>query len=409
MRVLILTTDAGGGHRSVARALAAAFEEVSGPGCSVRVVDFFLGYAPFPLSRSSQVYAFLMRYPFLWNVFYTSTNLRRNRAWNAPAVGLAMEAGMGRLLDEHQPDVIVGTHPMAAPPLSALLYRRGKRLPYYTVVTDYGFLHTWWAYPFGELWFAPDAGTAQHLTRAGIPPERVIDAGYPVHPRFGQRTRTSAEIRTALGLDPERFTALLVGGAAGVGPIEEIVEALASRPAPWQLIVVTGRNHALKERLEEQMGRWRVPVHVEGLVDDMPSRMHAADVLLTKAGGSTTSEGLTCGLPQILTSILPGQEEENARYLTQLGAARAATSPQAVRAMLQELANPQSTLLRSMCLCARRAARPRAAHEIARRVLERGQAVTALPLSPFYGLPLPRAHRVIERLPAGRHLRNWLR
>ncbi len=407
MNVLILTTDAGGGHRSVAKALAAGFQAVGGATCNVHVVDFIAGYAPFPLSRARQVYTFLMRYPFLWSMFYTTTNTSHGRAFNAPAVGLAMEAGMSRLLREHTPDVVVATHPMGAPALTALLHRRGQSLPYYTVVTDYGGLHTWWAYPFGELWFAPSEETGEHLVRSGIPAERVVVSGYPVHPRFARRTRTAAEIRQALGLEPDRFTALLVGGAEGVGPLAEIVEALASAPAPWQLIAVTGRNRALKEHLDSRAADWAIPVRVEGSVDDMPTRMHAADVLLTKAGGSTLSEGLTCGLPMLLISVLPGQEEENAHYFQGLGVARQALSPAEARAALVGLAAPASARLQQMRSCAQRAARPFASLEIARHVLNRGKTATVAPISPLYGLHLLRLHAMRGR--ATMPWRSWLR
>lgn len=387
MNVLILTTDAGGGHRSVAKALAAGFEEAGGAACNVRVVDYLASYAPFPLSRARAVYTFLMRYPFLYDVFYASTNTRRGRTFDAPAVGLTLEAGMSRLLHDYSPDVVVATHPMGAAALSSLLYRRRDSLPYYTVVTDYGSLHSWWSYPFGELWFAPCQETAEDLIRSGIPAGRVVVSGYPVHPRFARRTRPATELRQELGLEPDRFTALLVGGAEGVGPLQEIVEAIASAPAPWQLIVVTGRNHALLERLESQAANWAIPVRLEGLVDDMPSRMHAADLLLTKAGGSTLSEGLTCGLPMLMISVLPGQEEENAAYFERLGAARRMASPAEIRAALAELSTPGSAGLERMRACTQ-AAQPFASLEIARRVLDSGQTVTASPISPLYGLRL---------------------
>ncbi|HOG45715.1 MAG TPA: glycosyltransferase, partial [Anaerolineae bacterium] len=305
MKVLILTTDAGGGHRSVARALAASFEEAGGAGCDVRVVDF-AGYAPFPLSRTREMHRFMMHHPALYSAFYDATNARDGWVINGPAVGLAMEAGMRRLLCEHQPDVVVTTHPLASPSLVSVLHRHRARLPYYTVVTDFGRVHTFWAYPFGELWFAPCEETAGHLVRSGIPAERVVITGYAVHPRFARRSRPAAELRRELGLEPDRFTVLVIGGAEGVGPLEEVVTAIASAPGPWQLIVIAGRNEALRERLEAQRATWPVPVHVDGLVDDMPSRMHAADLLLSKGGPATLSEALTCGLPAFLTSVLPG-------------------------------------------------------------------------------------------------------
>jgi processive 1,2-diacylglycerol beta-glucosyltransferase len=47
----------------------------------------------------------------------------------------------------------------------------------------------------------------------------------------------------------------------------------------------------------------------------------ASDVLLTKPGGLTTSEALSAELPMILVTPLPGQEERNASYLADCGAA----------------------------------------------------------------------------------------
>lgn len=397
MRVLILTTDAGGGHRSVAKALAASLEEVGGPACQVAVVDFIAGYAPFPLSRTRELYKFMMHHPLLYSAFWASTNVRDGWALNAPAVGLAMEAGMRRLLREHSPDVVVATHPMAAPALVHVLHRRKARLPYYTVVTDFGEVHTFWAYPFGELWFAPCDETARHLVRSGIPRERVVVVGYPVHPRFARPSRPAAELRRELGLDPDRFTALVVGGAEGVGPIEEVTEALAGAPGPWQLIVITGRNRELKERLEAQAGRWAVPVHIDGLVEDMPSRMHAANILLSKGGPATLSEGLTCGLPALVISVLPGQEEDDTRHFERLGVARRLANPAEARTAVAALAEPGSLALQEMLANVQRAARPLAGLEIARHVLNRGTAVTAPPIPPLVGLRILRQKALQKR------------
>ncbi len=387
MRVLILTTDAGGGHRSAARALAAGFEEVDA-SCQTRVVDFLAGYAPFPLSRTRELYSFFMHHPFLYGMFYASTNTRDGWVLNAPALGLAMEAGMRRLLREHVADVIVATHPMGAPALTSLLYRRKQRLPYYTVVTDFGGVHTWWAYPFGELWFVPSGEVADWLVRGGIPEERVVVSGFPVHPRFARPRGDPAEARRALGLEPERFTALVMGGVEGVGPLEETVQALAAEPAPWQLIVIAGRNRALAERLEAQRPGWAVPVRVEGLVEGMPARMHAADVLVTKAGGSTLSEGMACGLPALLYGVLPGQEEGNARHFERLGTARRLAEPAEARAVLEALAAPGSRSLADMREQIRREARPAASLEIARRILDAGKTATAAPIPPLFGLQM---------------------
>src|SRR5260370_34460036 len=47
----------------------------------------------------------------------------------------------------------------------------------------------------------------------------------------------------------------------------------------------------------------------------MPEMMHASDVIITKAGPGTISEALACGLPIILNSYVPGQEEGNVDFV----------------------------------------------------------------------------------------------
>ncbi len=405
MDILILTTDAGGGHRSVANALAAGFAEAGGSGCHVEVVDYLARYAPFPLSHTHELYGFLMRFPVLYDAFFDATNTRRGRVMDTPAAALFMEVGIRRMLRDYSPDVIVATHPMASPALSGILHQRRETLPYYTVVTDYGALHTWWAFPFGELWFAPSEETAGELIRSGVSRRRVRVSGYPVNPRFEQPAPPKEELRRALGLEPQRFTALLVAGAEGVGPVEEIVAALAGSPAPWQLIVVCGRNEPLRSRLETRA--WSIPLRIEGYVEDMPARMHAADVLLTKAGGCTLSEGLACGLPMLMINVLPGQEEGNAAHFSRLGAARRVSRPAEARHLLAELAAPDSKELRSMRAQVRQAAHPRAYLEVARCILERGTVATASPMPPLFGLHLLQTRS--RRLRSEVRWRNWLR
>lgn len=49
--------------------------------------------------------------------------------------------------------------------------------------------------------------------------------------------------------------------------------------------------------------------------------MACADLAITKPGGLTVSECLAVGLPMVLIAPIPGQEERNADYLMEQGAA----------------------------------------------------------------------------------------
>jgi processive 1,2-diacylglycerol beta-glucosyltransferase len=57
----------------------------------------------------------------------------------------------------------------------------------------------------------------------------------------------------------------------------------------------------------------------------MDKYMAAADFMVGKAGGLTTSEALARGLPMALIEPIPGQEERNADHLLEAGRRFAAT------------------------------------------------------------------------------------
>jgi len=89
--------------------------------------------------------------------------------------------------------------------------------------------------------------------------------------------------------------------------------ALSKAHLPIQVIVVTGRNKALQGKFNQI--EFGTPTKVYGFVDKMPELMHAADIIVTKAGPGTIVEALNSNLPIIITNALPGQEEGNVDYV----------------------------------------------------------------------------------------------
>ena len=65
--------------------------------------------------------------------------------------------------------------------------------------------------------------------------------------------------------------------------------------------------------------------------------MLACDLLVTKTGGVTLAEAFCCGLPVLAFDPLPGQEEGNARYVVERGAAELASSPAHLVELAREL------------------------------------------------------------------------
>jgi len=165
---------------------------------------------------------------------------------------------------------------------------------------------------------------------------------------------------------------LLVGGGDGLGPLFDTARALdAALPIdgpPPQLVVVTGRNAALRERLRAQP--WRLPVRVEGFVNNMPEWMAAADVLVTKAGPGTITEGLLSGLPLVLIGKVPGQEDGNVDFVVGNGVGAWEPRPERAAGALRVWLEPGNPALPLMSAKARQLASPDAAADIAADILE---------------------------------------
>jgi len=108
-----------------------------------------------------------------------------------------------------------------------------------------------------------------------------------------------------------------------------------------------------------------VPAHIYDFVENIPMMMHAADLIICKAGGLIVTESLACGLPMILIEIIPGQETGNAEYVTALGAADLAETPVAMLEDLSHLLLNNHSLLKQRAENAARIGQPRSAFKVA--------------------------------------------
>ena len=116
-------------------------------------------------------------------------------------------------------------------------------------------------------------------------------------------------MRKQLNIQTDVFTVLLATGSFGIGPLEELIEALKGG---YQLLVICGHNRQLFEKLKPLANN---KVHIFGLVNNMHELMSAADVMVTKPGGLSIAEALVKRLPMIFFSAIPGQETGNINVL----------------------------------------------------------------------------------------------
>jgi len=363
-KILFLFSDTGGGHRSAAEAIIEAIHLEYGDSISTEMVDIF-AYAPVPLNRMPDLYPSMVRLPRVWGLGFRISNGRRRVHLLMASAWPYVRHSIRDLVAQHPSDTIVTVHPLATGPVIRAL---GKpRPPIITVVTDLISTHAFWYHPLTDLCLVPTDNARQRALHYGLKPEIVQVTGLPVADRFCQPPSSKPDLRFRYGWPADRLLILLVGGSEGMGPIEKTAIAIAEAGLPIALIVIAGRNQGLKTRLETR--RWSVPTFIYGFVHEMPDFMQAADVLVTKAGPGTISEALNSGLPMILYSHLPGQESGNISFVTTEGAGVWTPQEGEIVAAIRFWIDHPDELEQARLNC-QRLARPRAARQIARILLE---------------------------------------
>lgn len=364
-RILLLYSETGGGHRSASEAIVEALRREYEDRVKAEMVDFLKEVVPPPLSYLPSWYPYLVKVPQLWEIGYRISDdshrasLAVNTAWPY------MRRKVHKSLQQHPSDLIVSLHPLANLPFLRAGFR--NRVPFITVVTDLVSTHAVWYHPEVDLCFVPTEMAVQRALACGLTPEQVALVGLPVSERYYRPLEDRLATRKRLGWPGDGLVVLLMGGGEGFGPIEACARAIADAEIDLALVVVAGRNKGLKQRLEMQ--RWNVPVYVYAFVEEMAYFMHAADILVTKAGPGTINEALNAGLPMILHSRLPGQEDGNVDFVVSFGAGIWAPEPHLVVAAIRKWIESPHLRAEASAAC-RRIAHPDAARCIAKTIGE---------------------------------------
>lgn len=366
MRTLILYASVGGGHRSAALALAEAFPDVD-PRGPIEVRDI-LAFTPAAFRRIyRESYAWLVNHtPEVWGYLYEHVGTRiadRRKARIVRAFDRLNYRRFLAFLDRFRPDAVIGTHFLASEILLPLAGEGRFRFSYWLVLTDHD-AHALWIRRGPRAFFVGSEGVRVALEAAGIDPARVRVTGIPVSRRF-RRLPDRGEARAALGFTPDEPVALLMSGGFGFGEVLPFARALASIDGA-RILAVAGRNERLERELAALAGE-APSLRPFGFVDAIERLMAAADLVVTKSGGLTTSECLAAGKPMVIIRPTPGQEERNADYLLESGAAWMARTPPILRWKVGRLFG-EPDRLRALSEAARALGRPDAAETIAREV-----------------------------------------
>jgi len=370
MKIFIIHAPAGAGHKSATLAIKDAFDKAN-TGYDVRVIDS-LQYAN-RFFRSSYVWGYnfmVSRAPFLWTFSFYFTDFKPLRPLIRSArrmINFINGHKLYSFIRKEKPDCIVATHFFATEIISNLKMSKlydGKLI---TCVTDYG-VHDFWISSQVDIYVVASEYTKNELIDKGIQAERIRVLGIPVQEKFTKRLERP-EAAEKLGLKEELFTVLIIGGGLGVGPIPQMVETIAGTSEPFQLIVVCGRNEGLFKRIEEIAKGSKIRIKPYGFTDKVNELMDASDVMISKPGGLSISEAMVKGVPMIVNTFIPGQEENNLMFLEKHGVGIRVKTVEETLEKLELLYRSRPTL-EVMREKAKQLGKPSAASDIVLLVLE---------------------------------------
>ena len=342
------------------------------PGTTYDLLDVWSTDGVYPYKTLVKSYKHLSAHPRQWKFFYHLSNTKLNEWLSTIHANFMCEKKIRRTIASYDPDVIISVHPtMNSVPLIStrkISKALGKHIPFFTVVTDFGSGHgMWFQRKVEKVYVASEPIRDLAHRRGGTPENNIVMTGLPIRHDFaveaeqlGDRTTPEGkayqkQVRTQLGLDPDKQMILVMGGGEGVGSLSDIVNELYAKLARngvnATICVVCGRNDKLKKELEgrdwnevangtngdrlskrQRLYRMfhrkshrsrqiqesldkavdlesplngdkhgKVDVVGLGFVTNMASYMSAADVLVSKAGPGTIAEAASVGLPIMLT------------------------------------------------------------------------------------------------------------
>jgi len=326
MRILILSVTAGFGHHATAKAIS---DQLIAHGAEVHTLDVYAYISNFVKATIDKGYLFSSAHmQTLYRLIYQLAENGGAGYFNSNISIIKIINALGgskfaKVIKGYAPDAIVCTHVFAAQMVNELKKRRKlEDIVTFGIVTDYT-LHPYWEdVPRVQYIVTASELLTHRCIQRGIPKERILPFGIPVHPKFNKMISRN-EAAAQLEINSERPTILLMGGSMGHADHVKNIEHLAAVGLPLQLLVVCGNNKKLLVKVERFASRFESECLIKpyGFVNNVEVMMSASDCIVSKPGGLTVSEALAKGLPMLLVDPIPGHEERNVDFLVNNGMA----------------------------------------------------------------------------------------
>lgn len=312
-KILIISSDTGGGHRSAAQAISDGLEKFwTGRSPVVRIIKA-VEESHHITDKLVDLYNWILRHKQGWMKYlYWAMNKVRPETrefFHKRCIGYVRSQ-----FERWCPHIVVSVHPLTQHIFARILkeLNLSDQVPLVTVVTDpcYGFWKAW-ACDDVSLYLVANEDARDQLIDYGVSASKIKVSGMPVNPKFREVSEFDAQnARRAYGLDPDKFTVFVNAGWVGGGNVPQIFRELARGNLDVQAIFLAGKNEELRLEAEQIARTAHFPVKVIGYSEEIEKLMQSANVMISKLGGLTTFEALACRLPIIADATTPPMPQE---------------------------------------------------------------------------------------------------
>lgn len=364
--VMILAARYGDGHLRAAKAIGLKLL-LSGT-LKLGILDYYKFVNPYLDNAIRWAYLSSVRFiPSIWKRFYTAT---QKIDPESPTQQFLNKIGIESFYQAIQPEppkVIVSTYPTAAGVVSTLKRQGRINALNYVVMTDYS-IHSQWIHKYVDLYFVGGEDMKDALVARNIPADRIVVSGIPVDSRFEDPINEDV-VRRNLGIGAEPVLLFMGGSYMPIAEFSQILSEIDKVTTPHATVVVAGREENRRQVALQYQKKATHPMVVLGYVKNIHELMGISSILISKAGGLTTTEALCRGVPMLIYRPIPGQEDANATYVVRHGAGFLAKDQNDVSEMITHLlTHPWE--LKAMARQARGLGHPEAAQVIAGKIQE---------------------------------------
>lgn len=369
-KIILLYASIGGGHYKAADGVKNYLLEHY-PNHSVEMIDA-LKYTNKVVDKIIiSAYINMARYsPKFWGDLYSFSEKQYSAVNFSNAVQRILSIKLLKLFEEKKPDIVISTHPFITEMVAILKKRNKFQTDLNVILTDYASHKFWELKPeYVNRYFVANEEMKYTLINNGISENKVFVTGIPVGEAF-LKEYNKKEIYKSFDLNENKRTILLFGGGEyGLSNVKKFLIGLLETKEDLQIVAIAGKSKKTQNMFKKICPKYNKKAVILGYTNKVPELMSIADFVISKPGGLTTTEILTCNIPFIIINPIPGQEEENARFLLNNGAAVRLFDADKTTPFLNRLLNDEKRL-KCMKEMQKNIAKPNSTKDIVEKILE---------------------------------------